>query len=85
EEMSRITRSGGKVVITDMDKHDFDFLEDEHYDRWKGFDRSDLQSWYKTSGLKNIQVLSTEEKCSTESTSGDKASITVFVAIGEKI
>lgn len=84
EEMSRITKLGGKVVITDMDSHNYDFLEEEHHDRWKGFDRNDLRKWYEKAGLKNIQVLSTEEKCSAESTSGEIASITVFVAIGEK-
>lgn len=84
EEMSRITKAGGKVVITDMDSHDYEFLKEEHHDRWNGFDRNDLREWYEKAGLINIQVLSTEEKCSAESTSGEIASITVFVVIGEK-
>lgn len=84
EEMTRIIKVGGKVVITDMDSHDYDFLEGEHHDRWKGFDRNDLRKWYEKAGLKNIQVISTEEKCSAESSSGEIASITVFVALGEK-
>lgn len=84
KEMARVTKSGGNVVITDLDTHEYDFLEAEHYDRWKGFDRSDLRTWYEKAGLRNIQVLSTEEQCSSESSSGETASITVFVAIGVK-
>lgn len=84
KEMTRITKSKGLVVITDLDSHDFNFLEAEHYDRWKGFERDDLKKWYKEAGLTNIQVIPTEETCSSTSTSGKSAVVSVFVAIGEK-
>ena len=29
EEMARVLKPGGKVIITDMDEHDFDFLRKE--------------------------------------------------------
>jgi len=35
-EMTRILRPGGKLVITDLDTHHFDFLRKEHHDRWMG-------------------------------------------------
>ena len=33
-EMVRVLRPGGKVVVSDMDSHDFSFLREEHHDRW---------------------------------------------------
>jgi ubiquinone/menaquinone biosynthesis C-methylase UbiE len=66
-EMARIVKPGGKVVITDMDCHDFEFLENEHFDRWKGFEKNEIESWFRKVGLKNVQVLPTEEICSSES------------------
>ncbi len=85
KEMVRVTKPGGKVVITDLDTHSYDFLETEHYDRWKGFERNDLKKWYLESGLINVQVVSTEETCSSESTDGEKASISIFAAVGQKL
>lgn len=85
KEMVRITKPGGRVVITDLDTHSYDFLESEHYDRWKGFDRSDLKKWYLESGLINVQVVSTKETCSSESIDGEKATISIFAAVGQKL
>ncbi|MBI1927893.1 methyltransferase domain-containing protein, partial [Candidatus Poribacteria bacterium] len=43
KEMARILKPSGKLVITDLDKHDFVFLRDEHHDRWMGFEREDIR------------------------------------------
>ena len=42
EEMVRILKPAGKLVITDLDEHEFDFLREEHHDRWMGFKRADI-------------------------------------------
>jgi ubiquinone/menaquinone biosynthesis C-methylase UbiE len=36
-ELVRILKPGGILVISDMDEHNFGFLETEHNDRWMGF------------------------------------------------
>jgi ubiquinone/menaquinone biosynthesis C-methylase UbiE len=36
-EAVRILRPAGKLVITDLDEHDFKFLREEQHDRWLGF------------------------------------------------
>ena len=41
-EMARITTFGGRVVITDLDVHTYEFLREEHHDRWMGFERDDI-------------------------------------------
>lgn len=56
EEMARILKPGGVLVITDMDEHDFDFLLTEQHDRWAGFDRSDIREWFLGAGLRDVKV-----------------------------
>ncbi len=85
EEMVRILKPGGKVVITDMDEHEFEFLRQEQHDRWLGFKREDIENWFDEAGLKNVKVDCVGEECCGESLEGcDKASVSLFVAYGEK-
>ncbi|MDA3846326.1 MAG: SAM-dependent methyltransferase, partial [Vallitaleaceae bacterium] len=75
---------GGKLVITDLDAHGFDFLRTEHYDRWLGFDREDIAYWFKEAGLKNITVDCVGGNCCTTSREGfGAAEISIFIAYGE--
>ena len=84
-EMVRILKPGGSLVITDLDKHDFEFLKTEHKDRWMGFRRSDVKRWFVESGLKNIEVDCAGDNCCAKSSSGSEfASISIFVVLGKK-
>ncbi len=85
KEMMRILKPGGELVITDMDEHEFKFLKEEHHDRWMGFKREDVRRWFEEAGLKNVIVDCIDENCSCRSSCGDEsASISIFVASGEK-
>ena len=85
EEMVRIIRPNGRLVITDLDEHTFEFLLNEHEDRWMGFKRDDIQEWFEEAGLRNVVVDSVGESCCGEScTCDDAAVISIFVASGEK-
>jgi ubiquinone/menaquinone biosynthesis C-methylase UbiE len=85
KEMARTLKRGGKLVITDLDEHNFEFLAQEQHDRWPGFKRMKIRDWFIAAGLKNVVVVDTEEKCCSSSCcGGEKASITIFVASGEK-
>jgi len=68
-----------------LDEHPFDFLRDEHHDRWMGFRREDVGRWLVEAGLKNVVVGCVGENCCAQSSCGDEyASISIFVASGEK-
>lgn len=85
KEMVRILKPGGKLVITDMDTHTFEFLKREHHDRWMGFDRIDVKQWFEEAGLKNVAVDCAEETCCAQSeTENETAHVSVFVASGER-
>lgn len=85
KEMTRVLKSGGKVVITDMDVHDYEFLQTEQHDRWLGFKREDIQQWYLDAGLSNVKIDCIGENCCADSElSPERASVSLFIAYGEK-
>lgn len=84
-EMARIVRPGGRVVITDLDEHSFEFLRSEQHDRWLGFKREDVKRWLEESGLIDVHVEQTQQSCRSDSiTSSAKASVSIFLAVGTK-
>lgn len=83
-EMARIIKPGGKLVITDLDAHTFDFLKTEHHDRWMGFIREDVTRWFEDAGLTEVSVDCVGQSCRSESCCGQKAAISIFVACGRK-
>lgn len=85
KEMVRILKPGGKLVVTDLDEHTFEFLRVEHHDRWMGFQREDIGQWFTAAGLRNVIVDCVGETCCAQSSCGSEyASVSIFVASGEK-
>lgn len=85
KEMVRILKPGGKLVITDLDEHNHEFLRIEQHDRWLGFKREDIGQWFAEAGLKNILIDCAGGNCCAASNCGcDSASISIFAAYGEK-
>ena len=84
-EMVRILKPAGKLVITDLDEHEFDFLREEHHDHWMGFKRADIVEWFQSAGLRDIYIDSIGTCCEAQSSCGSEfVSIGIFVASGEK-
>lgn len=85
QEMVRILKPTGKLIITDLDEHEFEFLRTEQQDHWLGFKREDIENWFSKSGLKYVKVDCVGEDCCAGSDCGcEHASISIFVASGEK-
>jgi arsenite methyltransferase len=85
-EMVRILRPGGRLVITDMDAHPYEWLKTEMADVWLGFGREQLRAWFEQAELVNVILDCTGESCQSDcrSAAGDKADISIFVAAGTK-
>ena len=83
-EMVRTLKPGGRLVLTDLDEHSFEFLRTEQHDRWPGFQREDVRQWLLDAGLKQVLVDCVGETCCAASESSDAvASVSIFVASGE--
>ncbi|HXG38546.1 MAG TPA: class I SAM-dependent methyltransferase [Bacteroidota bacterium] len=89
-EMVRILKPGGRVVITDLDKHELEFLRTEHHDRWMGFDRNDINTWLTQAGLVSVHVECLNESCCASPScqpschNSKPEEVSIFVAYGEK-
>ncbi|HUX07342.1 MAG TPA: class I SAM-dependent methyltransferase [Acidobacteriota bacterium] len=82
-EIGRIVRRGGHVVITDIDKHDYESLRTEHHDRWPGFRREDLGAWLHDAGFDKVRVESLGHECCADSKLYPECSaISIFMASG---
>lgn len=85
KEMVRILKSGGVLVIIDMDNHSFVHLKSEHHDRWMGFEQADVHRWLEAAGLKVVQVQCIDELCCAKSSDGKETyRVSIFIASGKK-
>ncbi len=84
-EMARILKPGGRVVVTDLDSHTFEFLRTEQHDRWMGFRREDVQRWFADAGLETVHVDCAGDDCCSPSDAGsEEARVSIFIATGSK-
>lgn len=85
-EMARIVRPGGRLIITDMDRHKHEWMRAEMADEWLGFERAQVKQWLRDAGLVNVLVdYSSQSYCATSQRTPDqRAEISVFVAAGTR-
>ncbi len=85
-EMVRILRPGGRLIITDMDSHNHEWMKEEMADLWLGFEREQIGQWFKQAGLERIQVGSSGQCCGAACSADEteQAEISIFLASGLK-
>ena len=84
-EIARILKPGGRLVLTDLDEHTFEFLRTEQHDRWLGFKRDDVRRWLDEAGFTQVAVECAGERCcATSECRCGSASVSIFLASGER-
>ncbi len=84
-ELFRILKPGGKIVITDLDEHNFTFLKTEQHDVWMGFDRNQVKNWFLQAGFRDVTISCVGCNCCSDSKDSEaKANISIFAAYGIK-
>jgi ArsR family transcriptional regulator len=53
-EMARVVKPGGKVVISDLAKHEYDWAREIMADVWLGFTEDEIREWLTQAGLGDI-------------------------------
>ena len=74
-EAMRVTKPGGRILITDFAPHDLEFLRSEHAHRRLGFSDAEVQGWFKSAGLKPVAVESLGPRSGAE-----KLTVMVWIA-----
>jgi ubiquinone/menaquinone biosynthesis C-methylase UbiE len=53
---AKLLRPGGRLIVLDLNQHQFDQARELYGDYWLGFSESDLRDWLAEAGLKEIEV-----------------------------
>jgi len=84
KEMARLLRRGGKLILTDLDQHDQEWIREEMADFWLGFDRRQIDNWLREAGFEEVAIECAPTTCCTDSPEGEEVSISIFIAQGTK-
>lgn len=84
KELVRVLKPNGRLILTDLDAHDQEWMRQEMADRWLGFDRQDIHDWYAVAGLDDIMVDFADGRCLSTTPNGDALELSIFVAYGRK-
>jgi len=83
-EMARILKTNGRLVLSDLEEHEEEWLKTEMADIWLGFRSLELEEWFRKAHLEAIEVLPARSKCCGVSLAGRRAAIGILIAKGVK-
>ncbi|MBW6474687.1 MAG: arsenite methyltransferase [Anaerolineaceae bacterium] len=86
QEMVRLLKPGGRLLISDLDLHPHTWLQEEMADEWPGFDREQIMVWLKAAGLVNGYITCSGANCcgTSQTDTSRTVEISTFIAVGSK-
>lgn len=82
-EMARVLATGGRLALSDLQQHSYEFLREEHADAWLGFDIPRVRTMLQEAGLDEVKVEALESCCSSTVEHG-QVKIPMFLASGRR-
>jgi ubiquinone/menaquinone biosynthesis C-methylase UbiE len=82
-DMARVLACGGRLALSDLQQHNYEFLREEHADRWLGFEIDRVRNMLDQEAFEDIRVDPLESCCSTTAEHG-QVKIPMFLASGRK-
>ncbi len=83
KEMARVLVPGGRLVLSDLQEHNYESLRKEHADLWLGFKMERVKNILNEAGLKNSKVEALSSCCST-TRENEEVKIPMFLATSQK-
>lgn len=85
EEMYRVLKKDGVVVISDVMEHNGEWAREEMFDEWLGFSNEQISKWLEDAGFKNIKIENTDLNCKGYSSKGQYTEAGIFLASAVKL
>lgn len=85
EEMYRVLKKEGIVVISDVMEHKGEWAREEMFDEWLGFSNEQITKWFEEAGFKNIEIENTDLSCKGYSSKGEYTEAGIFLAKALKL
>ena len=82
-EMARVLRPDGRIAVSDLQEHSYEWLRKEHADLWLGFKMEDVAIMMKETGLDKVKVDTLSSCCSTVE-EDQQVTIPMFLASAQK-
>ncbi len=81
-ELARIVKPTGKVVISDLVKHEYDWTREVMADVWLGFTEEQIRQWLTEAGVTDVAYWSTPVPSPVEP---ESTKLRAFIATGTKL
>ena len=83
KEMTRVLVPGGRLVLSDLQEHNFESLQKDHSDLWPGFKMAHVKSILDEARLERVNV-ETLGSCCTTTKESEEIKIPMFLATARK-
>jgi ubiquinone/menaquinone biosynthesis C-methylase UbiE len=82
-DMARVLSPCGRLALSDLQQHNYEFLREEHADRWLGFEIDRVRGMLDQAAFEEVRVDRLESCCSTALEHG-QVKIPMFLPSGRK-